>query len=98
LKERNPDNQKPEKDSNLERDKNIIMEINYNMNDFLEAGVHFGHNSSKWNPHMAPYIFMEHNGIHLIDVKKTINKLQIAALAAKNIAKSGRKILFVATK
>lgn len=68
------------------------------MNDLLEAGVHFGHNRSKWNPNMAPYIFMEHNGIHLIDVNKTINKLDIAAAAAKNIAKSGRKILFVATK
>lgn len=98
MKGRNPDNQKPEKDSNLERDNKTTMEINYNLNDFLEAGVHFGHNSSKWNPHMAPYIFMEHNGIHLIDVKKTITKLQVAALAAKNIAKSGRKILYVATK
>jgi len=74
------------------------MEINHNINDFLEAGVHFGHNSSKWNPNMAPYIFMEHNGIHLIDIKKTINKLEIASNAARNIAKSGRKILFVATK
>ena len=68
------------------------------MNDFLEAGVHFGHNKSKWNPNMAPYIFMEHNGIHLIDVKKTISKLDTATSAIKNIAKSGRKILFVATK
>ena len=68
------------------------------MNDLLEAGVHFGHNRSKWNPNMAPYIFMEHNGIHLIDVNKTLNKLDIAAAAARNIAKSGRKILFVATK
>jgi small subunit ribosomal protein S2 len=74
------------------------MENKYEINDFLEAGVHFGHNSSKWNPNMAPYIFMEHNGIHLIDVKKTINKLDIAANAARNIARSGRKILFVATK
>ncbi|MBT3302095.1 MAG: 30S ribosomal protein S2 [Bacteroidetes bacterium] len=74
------------------------MEIKNSMNDFLDAGVHFGHNKSKWNPNMAPYIFMEHNGIHLIDVKKTMNKLQIAASAAKNVAKSGRKILFVATK
>ncbi|MFC2113941.1 30S ribosomal protein S2 [Bacteroidota bacterium] len=74
------------------------MEIKNSMNDFLDAGVHFGHNKSKWNPNMAPYIFMEHNGIHLIDVKKTIKKLQVAATAVKNVAKSGRKILFVATK
>jgi len=74
------------------------MEINYDINEFLDAGVHFGHNSSKWNPKMAPYIFMEHNGIHLIDIKKTVSKLQIACSAAKNIARSGRKILFVATK
>ena len=74
------------------------MDNKLSMNDLLEAGVHFGHNRSKWNPNMAPYIFMEHNGIHLIDVNKTINKLDIAAAAAKNIAKSGRKILFVATK
>jgi len=74
------------------------MEINYDLNEFLDAGVHFGHNSSKWNPKMAPYIFMEHNGIHLIDIKKTVSKLQVACSAARNIAKSGRKILFVATK
>lgn len=74
------------------------MDNKLSMNDLLEAGVHFGHNRSKWNPNMAPYIFMEHNGIHLIDVNKTINKLDIAAAAARNIAKSGRKILFVATK
>jgi small subunit ribosomal protein S2 len=74
------------------------MDNKLSMNDLLEAGVHFGHNRSKWNPNMAPYIFMEHNGIHLIDVNKTINKLDVAAAAARNIAKSGRKILFVATK
>jgi small subunit ribosomal protein S2 len=74
------------------------MDSKLSMNDLLEAGVHFGHNRSKWNPNMAPYIFMEHNGIHLIDVNKTIGKLDVAAAAAKNIAKSGRKILFVATK
>lgn len=74
------------------------MEINYDLNQFLEAGVHIGHNSSKWNPKMAPYIFMEHNGVHLIDIKKTISKLQVACNAAKNISRSGRKILFVATK
>jgi small subunit ribosomal protein S2 len=74
------------------------MEIKQTMNEFLDAGVHFGHNRSKWNPNMAPYIFMEHNGIHLIDVNKTITKLDIACHAVRNIAKSGRKIMYVATK
>ena len=66
--------------------------------ELLKAGVHFGHLKSKWNPAMAPYIFMEHNGIHIIDLNKTIAKLEEAANAIKQIAKSGRKILFVATK
>ncbi len=69
-----------------------------NFNELLEAGVHFGHLKRKWNPNMAPYIFMERNGIHFIDLHKTIVKLDEAANAAKQIAKSGRKILFVATK
>jgi small subunit ribosomal protein S2 len=64
----------------------------------LEAGVHFGHLKRKWCPEMAPYIFMEKNGIHIIDLQKTIVKLDEAANALKQIAKSGRKILFVATK
>jgi small subunit ribosomal protein S2 len=64
----------------------------------LEAGVHFGHLTRKWNPKMAPYIFMEKNGIHLIDLNKTAAKLDEAAEALKNIVKSGRKVLFVATK
>lgn len=64
----------------------------------LEAGVHFGHLTRKWNPKMAPYIFMEKNGIHLIDLHKTAVKLDEAALAIKNIVKSGRKVLYVATK
>jgi len=64
----------------------------------LEAGVHFGHLKSKWNPNMAPYIFMERNGIHVIDLNKTVVKLDEAASALKQIAKSGKKILFVATK
>jgi small subunit ribosomal protein S2 len=64
----------------------------------LEAGSHFGHLKSKWNPAMAPYIFMERNGIHIIDLYKTVAKVDEAAEAMKNIAKSGRKILFVATK
>ena len=66
--------------------------------EWLEAGVHFGHLTRKWNPKMAPYIFMEKNGIHLIDLNKTAVKLEEAANAIKNIVKSGRKILFVATK
>lgn len=64
----------------------------------LEAGAHFGHLKRKWNPAMAPYIFMERNGIHIIDLYKTIAKAEEAAGALKQIAKSGRKILFVATK
>ena len=64
----------------------------------LEAGVHFGHLKRKWNPAMAPYIFMERNGIHIIDLYKTIAKTDEAAAALKQIAKSGKKILFVATK
>ena len=66
--------------------------------DLLEAGVHFGHLTRKWNPKMAPYIFMEQNGIHIIDLKKTESKLEEAKAAAKNIARSGRRVLFVATK
>lgn len=69
-----------------------------NFNDLLDAGVHFGHLKRKWNPKMAPYIFMEKNGIHIIDLQKTIVKLDEASNALKQIAKSGRKILFVATK
>lgn len=69
-----------------------------NFQDLLDAGVHFGHLKRKWNPNMAPYIFMEKNGIHIIDLQKTIVKVDEAALAIKHIAKSGRKILFVATK
>ncbi len=66
--------------------------------ELLDAGVHFGHLKRKWNPNMAPYIFMERNGIHIIDLYKTIAKLEEAAAAAKQIAKSGKRILFVATK
>ncbi|PLX12875.1 MAG: 30S ribosomal protein S2, partial [Marinilabiliales bacterium] len=66
--------------------------------DMLDAGVHFGHLRRKWNPNMAPYIFMERNGIHIIDLYKTQAKLDEAQNALKQIAKSGRKILFVATK
>jgi small subunit ribosomal protein S2 len=69
-----------------------------NYNELLEAGVHFGHLKRKWNPNMAPYIFMERNGIHIIDLNKTVAKIDEAATALKQIAKSGKKILFVATK
>lgn len=64
----------------------------------LDAGVHFGHLKRKWNPQMQPYIFMEKNGIHIIDLQKTIVKIDEAAAAIKQIAKSGRRVLFVATK
>ena len=67
-------------------------------NELLDAGVHFGHLKRKWNPNMAPYIFMEKNGIHIIDLQQTAEKLEQASAALKQIAKSGRKILFVATK
>ncbi|MEO1484713.1 MAG: 30S ribosomal protein S2 [Bacteroidota bacterium] len=66
--------------------------------DLLEAGVHFGHLTRKWNPNMAPYIYMERNGIHVINLYKTVAKLEEAKEALKKIASSGRKILFVATK
>lgn len=72
--------------------------INVTQEDLLNAGVHFGHLKRKWNPKMAPYIFMERNGIHIIDLNKTSAKLEEAAAAVKQIAKSGKKILFVATK
>lgn len=71
---------------------------NLKFEDLLEAGCHFGHLRRKWNPAMAQYIFMEKNGIHIIDLYKTMDKLEEACAAAKQIAKSGRKILFVATK
>ena len=66
--------------------------------DLLDAGVHFGHLTRKWDPKMAQYIFMERNGIHIIDLNKTLNKVEEAAAAIKQIVKSGRKVLFVATK
>ncbi|WP_192823324.1 30S ribosomal protein S2 [Rufibacter sp. LB8] len=66
--------------------------------ELLDAGVHFGHLTRKWDPKMAPYIFMEKNGIHIIDLNKTLASLDEAISAIKQIAKSGRKILFVATK
>ena len=69
-----------------------------NFDQLLQAGCHFGHLKRKWNPAMAPYIFMERNGIHIIDLNKTVAKVDEAAEALKNIAKQGKKILFVATK
>ena len=71
---------------------------NPTFDQLLEAGCHFGHLKRKWNPAMAPYIFMERNGIHIIDLYKTAAKIEEAAAALKNIAKSGKKVLFVATK
>ncbi len=69
-----------------------------NFKELLQAGVHFGHLKKKYNPAMAPYVFMEQNGIHIIDLNKTVAMLDEAAAAMKQIAKSGKKILFVATK
>ena len=69
-----------------------------NIEQLVEAGVHFGHLKRKWNPAMAPYIFMERNGIHIIDLYKTVAKIDDAAAALKQLAKSGKRVLFVATK
>ena len=69
-----------------------------NFEQLLKAGCHFGHLKRKWNPAMAPYIFMERNGIHIIDLNKTVVKIDEAAEALKQIAKSGKRILFVSTK
>lgn len=68
------------------------------INDLLEAGVHFGHMTRKWNPNMAPYIYMERNGIHILNLYKTVAKIEEANEALKKIVASGRKVLFVATK
>jgi len=73
-----------------------MADIKYN--DLLDAGVHFGHLTRKWDPKMAPYIFMERNGIHIIDLNKTIVCLEEAANYLQSIVRSGRKIMFVATK
>ncbi|SDK16634.1 small subunit ribosomal protein S2 [Catalinimonas alkaloidigena] len=74
----------------------MATEVQYK--DLLDAGVHFGHMTRKWNPKMAPYIFMERNGIHIIDLNKTLACLDEACAAMKQIVRSGRKIMFVATK
>ena len=68
------------------------------VSELIKAGVHFGHLTRKWNPNMSPYIYMERNGIHIINLYKTVAKLEDASNALKKIASSGRKILFVATK
>lgn len=73
-----------------------MAEIQYK--DLLDAGVHFGHLTRKWDPRMAPYIFMEKNGIHLIDINKTLACLDEACNAIKNVVRTGRKVMFVATK
>ena len=74
------------------------MSVKVDYKVLLDAGVHFGHLTRKWNPKMSSYIFMERNGIHIIDLNKTVVALENAAAAMKNIAKSGKKIMFVATK
>lgn len=75
-----------------------MSSINVTYKELLDAGVHFGHLKSKWHPKMAPYIFKEQNDIHLIDLNKTLHCLEEASAVTKNIVKSGRKVMFVATK
>jgi len=81
-----------------QRNVNEIQMANIEVKELLEAGVHFGHLTRKWSPNMAPYIYGERNGVHIIDLYKTAAKIDEAAEALKKIAVSGRKILFVATK
>lgn len=82
----------------MKREKKINKMSRTNFQELLDAGAHFGHLARKWNPKMAPYIFDQKNGIHIIDLHKTVIKVDEAADALKDLAKSGRKILFVATK
>ena len=82
----------------LTTERKLTTMANIDVKDLLNAGVHFGHLTRKWNPNMAPYIYMERNGIHIINLYKTAAKIEEAAEAMKKIAASGRKILFVATK
>ena len=82
----------------LTTERKLTTMANIDVKDLLNAGVHFGHLTRKWNPNMAPYIYMERNGIHIINLYKTAAKIDEAADAMKKIAASGRKILFVATK
>ena len=78
--------------------KHIFKMANVNIQELLESGVHFGHLTRKWNPNMAPYVYTERNGVHIIDLYKTAAKIEEASIALQKIANSGRKILFVATK
>ena len=80
------------------RERKLTTMAQTTIKDLLNAGVHFGHLTRKWNPNMAPYIYMERNGIHIISLYKTLAKIEEASEALKKIAASGRKILFVATK
>jgi len=84
----------------LKKNVNIKLKKMYqtNFQELLDAGAHFGHMKRKWNPAMAPYIFMERNGIHIIDLHKTVAKINEAAAAMRQMAKSGKRVLFVATK
>ena len=82
----------------LTTERKLTTMANIDVKDLLNAGVHFGHLTRKWNPNMAPYIYMERNGIHIINLYKTAAKIEEASEAMKKIAASGRKILFVATK
>lgn len=89
--------ERQEEHSSSVSDKNDFMEkLEYK--DLLDAGVHFGHLTRKWDPQIAPYVFMERNGIHIIDLNKTLAALDDASEAMKRIVKSGRKVMFVATK
>lgn len=97
MKERNTEEEKREGDSNSVN-VNFKTMSNIKYNDLLDAGVHFGHLTRKWDPKMAPYIFMERNGIHIIDLNKTIVCLGDAASYLQSIVRSGRKVMFVATK
>lgn len=94
---RNQVEEKQEEDSNSVNDKIEDMQ-KLEHKDLLDAGVHFGHLTRKWNPGMAPYIFMEKNGIHIIDLHKTLACLEDASEALKAVVRSGRKVMFVATK
>jgi small subunit ribosomal protein S2 len=98
LNVRNQVEEKQEGSSNLASVNRKIMAEKLTYQDLLDAGVHFGHLTRKWNPKMAEFIFMENNGIHIIDLNKTLARLDEASFALKNIVRSGRKIMFVATK
>ena len=93
---RNTVEEKQEEDSSSANDNQSMEKIT--SKELLDAGVHFGHLTRKWDPQMAPFIFMEKNGIHIIDLNKTVKYIDEAATALKGIVKSGRKVMFVATK